>query len=363
VGLVLASIIVAAPRCAGWRRATIHFGALEDEEKSMGVATKRRGVVLSTAIAAATAAVLAMTGSTAHAANIVSDTWQDGTRNDPAAPVYSELGTDTDADGLESAWYNGGTGATAVASTGSLLLTPPNTSSAAWTTYFTPEATPITLANTGDNIKVTWVFTPTAAAQQANTSQNFRVALLDTPAAARLAADGSPGSDAYTGYGMFMNMSIGATANLGNSSPFRLMRRNVASGDTLGTSGNWTALGTTGAASGAHGYDSGTQYTFTMDVTRNASAGLDFIVKMVGGTLNNTGTAQVTFTDATPGAFGGFTFDSFLIRPSGQTTTADSFNTTLFQVETNVAVPEPTGAALLLAGAGLTGLARRRRRQ
>jgi hypothetical protein len=343
-------------------RDEVHFGGLEEEEKYMGVAINRRGVILKTASTVATAAVLSMAGSTTHAANLVSDTWQDGTRTDPAAPVYSELGTDTDADGLESAWYNGGTGATAVASTGQLLLTPPNASSASWTTYFTPEATPVTLANAGDNIKVTWVFTPTAAAQQTNTSQNFRVGLVDTPSAARLAADGSPGTDAYTGYAMFMNMSIGPTANLGNSSPFRLMRRNVASGDTLGASGNWTALGTTGAASGAHGYDSGTQYTFTMDVTRNAASGLDFIVRTVGGTLNNTGTAQVTFTDTTPGTFGGFTFDSFLIRPSGQTTTADSFTTTLFQVETNVAVPEPGVTALLLAGAGLTGIARRRRR-
>ena len=41
-----------------------------------------------------------------HAAVLVNDTWQDGTRTDPASPTYSENGTDTDADGnLESAWF------------------------------------------------------------------------------------------------------------------------------------------------------------------------------------------------------------------------------------------------------------------
>ena len=46
---------------------------------------------------------------TSRAAIVVNDTWQDGTRTDPAAPTYSENGTDSDADGnIESAWFNAG---------------------------------------------------------------------------------------------------------------------------------------------------------------------------------------------------------------------------------------------------------------
>ena len=48
---------------------------------------------------------------TVNAAIIVNDTWKDGTDSDPASPVYSEYGVDSDADGdLESAWYQGGAG-------------------------------------------------------------------------------------------------------------------------------------------------------------------------------------------------------------------------------------------------------------
>src|SRR5262249_28445745 len=154
--------------------------------------------------------------------------------------------------------------------------------------------------------------------------------------------NGAPGSGAYTGYSIFANMS----GTLGNSSPFRLERRNVASGDLLSTSGNWAGIGTTGATSGNHGYDSGTQYTMVWTITRNASSGLDHDVSITGGTLDGDGTAQVVFTD-TPGALGGFVFDTFGLRPSGATTTAEQFDTSLFKVETNtVVIPEPTSILL-----------------
>src|SRR5579871_2585169 len=60
-----------------------------------------------------------------YAVTLVNDTWQDGTRTDPAAPVYSEDGTDSDGDGdLESAWYFTGTSGTSMtASPGHLITT------------------------------------------------------------------------------------------------------------------------------------------------------------------------------------------------------------------------------------------------
>jgi hypothetical protein len=148
---------------------------------------------------------------------LVNDTWQDGTRTDPAPPVYSEDGTDTDGDGdLESAWFNNG--ATMTASTGHLITTV-GSSSSSWTTYFTPEGDEINLAGAGDAMKITWVFTPTNVATS-GTSQNFRLAIVDSPGSgSRLTGDGTPASAAYTGYAMFMNMAT----TLGNSKPFNLM--------------------------------------------------------------------------------------------------------------------------------------------
>jgi hypothetical protein len=323
----------------------------------MSVSQHGKGVRQCGALLLLAAAATLGVGAIARGGVIVNDTWLDGTRTDPTAPTYSENGVDSDGDlNLESAWFQGGDGTLDPTGPGGPLhgafSSGTIATSASWTTYFSPEAGQVTL-NQGDKLRVTWKFKPNNV-NASNTSQNFRVALVDSPSAARLTAPGAPGTAAYTGYGMFMNMA----PTLGNSSPFRLMERNVASGDLLATSGNWTGLGTTGAASGNHGYDSGTEYTFVMDVTRTVADALDFNVTMSGGTLNNTGTAQVLFTDTTPNG-NSFTFDTFGIRPSGATTTAESFDTTLFKVET-VLAPEPASLgmlALLTAGAA----ARRRR--
>jgi hypothetical protein len=302
-------------------------------------------------LAAVAAAAIVLPASRAHAATIVNDTWQDADRTQPASPTYSEYGTDADADGdIESAWFNGGTGATAVASTGHLLLTP-STGSASWTNYFTPAATPVTLSNTGDSIHVRWAF-KTGDVNVSNTSQNFRIALVDTATDAnRLTVDGAPGSDTYPGYALFGNM--GETTGNGNS--FQLRERLAATNsDILATSGNWTALAN-GLGNTAVGYTDNTNYQFDLTLTRNASSGLDILMTMTGGTIGGTGTVTVNFTDPTPSSF---TYDTFEIRPSGSGTTATSFDTTQFLVEGPV--PEPSSMAL--AGVAAIGLLRRGRR-
>jgi pectate lyase len=263
-----------------------------------------------------------------HATVLVNDTWQDGTRTDPAAPVYSENGTDLDSDGdLESAWFNNGN--TMTATPGHLVTTLPanGTSSASWTTYFTPESSPVTLAGAGDQLKVTWIFTPTGVNSGSTSASGLRLAVVDSPSASRLTSDGSPGSSTYAGYGMFMNMAT----TLGSSTPFQLMERNApgTSSALLSSSGSWTALAN-GATSGHIGYASGTQYTFVMTVTRNSANGLDIVAIMTGGSLNNTGSASASFTDSSPGSF---TFDTFALRPSSATDSASTFDTSLFKVE------------------------------
>jgi pectate lyase len=262
-----------------------------------------------------------------YATVLVNDTWLDGTRTDPASPTYSENGTDTDADGnLESAWFRGGGGTLApVGAGGPLRGSGYGTSSASWTTYFTPEGSEVSLSGAGDQLKVTWIFTPSNLT--ANASQGLPVALVDSPSGARVSSDASPGDAAYTGYGVYMNMA----PTLGNSHPFRLVARNAGIAALLSSSGAWTGLAD-GATSGNHGYDSGTNYTFVMTITRNASSGLDIVATMTGGTLNGTGVASASYTDTTPNG-SSYSFDTFAIRPSKETNAASQFDTSRFKVE------------------------------
>jgi hypothetical protein len=313
------------------------------------------------ALSAATAMVLSMP---LHAAVIVNDTWLDGTDSDPASPTYSENGVDSDTDGnLESVWFQGGVGTLDPTGVGGPLrgnLTAGGTSSGSWTTYFTPEGGEVNLANAGDSMKLTWVFALTNV-NASNTSQNFRIALLDSPAAVtRLSANGSPASGAYTGYGIFANMG----QTLGNSNPFQLRERVVASGDVLSTAGNWGANGVAnsglanGATSGATGYAAATPYTFIATLTRTALGELQVDMSLSGGSLDNDGTASVSVIDSSPNG-GSFKFDTFALRPSGATTTAELVDTSLFRVEFN-AVPEPASVLLFsISGLGLMLLRRR----
>ncbi|HEY5296526.1 MAG TPA: immunoglobulin domain-containing protein [Verrucomicrobiae bacterium] len=274
-----------------------------------------------------------------QAAVLVDDTWQDGARADPAAPVYSENGVDADADGdLESAWFNAN--GTLTVNAGHLIGTLPvnGTGSASWTTYFTPEASPVTLANAGDTLQVTWVFTPSGVNSSSTSSTGLRLAIVDSPSASRVTSDVGPGDGAYAGYGMFMNMAT----TLGSSASFELIGRASPSTSSalLSDSGTavWAVLAN-GAGKNVTGYASGTQYTFVMTFTRNAASGLDITATMSGGSLNNTGTASVSFTDNTPNSF---TFDTFGLRPSSAGATAASFDTTLFKVEAITANTAPS---------------------
>ena len=79
------------------------------------------------------------------------------------------------------------------------------TGSSSLTTYFTPSGSPVTLANVGDSLKVTWVFTPNGAVAQSNTSQNFRFGLgRIQPWLLAWQPMVLPTAGTYTGYAMFM---------------------------------------------------------------------------------------------------------------------------------------------------------------
>lgn len=309
-----------------------------------------------TKLLCAALAVLCWTTSV-HAAILVNDTWLDGNRTDPAAPTYSENGTDLDSDNdLESVWYRSGEGTLAPVGPGGPLrgdmlgdATPVATSSASWTTYFTPQGSEVTLANPGDSIKVTWVFT-TGDVNATNTSQAMRFALIDS--ATFLAADGTPSGSA-TGYAMFINMG----ETLGHSNSYNLRGR-TANSAILSSSGDWgTNIANSGVANDP-GYTDNTQYTMVWTVTRNANGNHDISVSMNGGTLGPGNAGLLTIaSDIAPNG-GSHKFDTFTLRPSRADQTATVFDTSLFKVEFS-SVPEPTSLGLL----GLSALAMVLRRQ
>jgi hypothetical protein len=299
---------------------------------------------------------LALVTTPASAVDLVNDTWIDGNDTepgtggtgptDPYIGPYAEnngvTGTDADSDGnLESRYFRSGTGSTLnpVAANGPLRLDlTAATGSATLMTYFTPEGSEVNLANAGDKIRVTWAFTLTGVSTNDNTSQNFRFALVDSSDGSRAIEDGAsiPAAQ-WRGYGVWANMET----TLGNSNPFQLRRRTLGnSGNLLNTTSDFGDVLGNGATSGATGYADATPYTMTWEITRNASNGLDIDVKMVGGSLDNDGTAQVTVTDPTPvgvdsstAPFGSYKFDAFSVRPSSNVTTANIFDTSLFRVE------------------------------
>lgn len=289
----------------------------------------------STVLALATVCGFALSG---HATDtvIVNDTWADGDRTSSGP----------DGGGIDTPWYSSSAAALTVPAAGTMRAAVPATSLSE-TTYFASQ----TLANTGDELMFTWMFTPSTIT--ANTSQAFNLAVVN--GATHLSADGaSPASQVYAGYSMFMNMS---SPNLGNGNPFNLKEWNLGAtaGALLSSSGNWTSLAN-GATSGNTGYASGSLYTLILTLTRNASSGLDITATTTGPSLNGTGSATVSFTDTTPNTF---TYDTFALRQTGSASGAAQVDSSLFKVDFITNVPEPTSFALV--GFGLLGLAGYRR--
>jgi hypothetical protein len=303
-----------------------------------------------------------------RATDLVNDTWLDGTRTDPTSagtPAYAEnngvTAIDSDSDtNLESAWFKGGGGSLSVTNPGSgnVLEGVTSTSSQHWYTYFTQPSTKVTLANPGDELKLTWVFTPTTIGNQA--SQALPIALASNPSA-RVAGDGTLPTGLFSGYSMFLNFSTTLSG-----SAFALKEwATTASGSLLGTAANWGANGistgtlTNAGAAGNTGYVSGTQYTFVFDLKLDPAGSGNLIINstMTGGSLNNSGVLSDTYTDASPNSL---SYDIFAVRPANTASTAAIFDTSLFKVEI---IPEPS--TFMLAGSGLAlmiCLIRRRRR-
>src|ERR1035437_5106052 len=120
---------------------------------------------------------------------LVNDTWADGDRTSSGP----------DGSGIDSAWFSSSGAALTVPAAGTMRATI-GAGSLSETTYFTSQ----TLAATGDELKFTWLFTPSTI-NPTNTSQGFNLAVVN--GATHLSADGaSPASQVYAGYAMYMNM-------------------------------------------------------------------------------------------------------------------------------------------------------------
>ena len=275
--------------------------------------------------------LLTSLAASASATVLVNDTWKDSSRTDPASPTYSENGTDADADGnLESAWFRGGAGTISIVtnppSTDQLLLgTVEDASSSSWTTYFTPEANPVTLVGPGDQFKITWVFTPSVI-NASNTSQGLRIGIVDSPAA-RLTADGTPGTAAYAGYDVALN--FGTMFNRNGALQLEERAAPATASAFLSASSSWTSLGNVGTR-GQEGFLSGSNYTFTFTATLVSGGALEVIASVSGANIGGTGFLSFTNTDATPNSLA---FDTFGLRPSSGAVSATNFATRLFKVE------------------------------
>ena len=125
-----------------------------------------------------------------HAATIVNDTWQDGTDSDPASPVYSENGTDSEPDGdIESAWFQGGDGIARSGwcrrSTAGKFSSPTGGSSAAWTTLFYAGGNTRYSRQCGRSSEShvgihAYHYQRRSRGVTSNTSQNFRFGVVDS---------------------------------------------------------------------------------------------------------------------------------------------------------------------------------------
>jgi len=307
---------------------------------------------------------------------LVNDTWRAGNAatpgNYPGGPyTYAEnngtTAVDSDGDGdLSSAWFSGATGNLYIVTNNvTPPVTGPNTlemvngaSSSHFYTYFTQPGTAVSLSSPGQSMQLTWVFTPTGE-NAGNPNAGLTLALGDTPNGTRSTNSAQVLAKAnYTNaYAAFMNMG-----NEFGTTPLALKKWTTTAASSLaGATSAYSTNLATGGASLTTGYSDGNQYTFVMDLSMTTT-GLVVQEKVSGAGLGGSGTISATYTDASQ-IGQTVSFDTFVIRPTSGTVTADTFDTSLFQVETITAVPEPSTVALIAMGLGLSvGVIRRRRR-
>jgi len=243
---------------------------------------------------------------------ILDDTWADGTRNNTSLPT-------------NAAWYTSSSGAL-TATTGSMTLIM-GSSAILGVSYFTTNtAIPVQLT-VGDTLLTTISFTFTGVAS-ANSSQGFRMGVYDfgtNRVSADFSGNGTQGAG-VRGYALFQNM--GPTFN--NTTPMDIfVRSNVADSSLLGTTGDYTSLGTgPGNTNNFGGFANSTPYTLQYSFQRTASNAMAITVSWLNGTNGATLLTSVTDNNAT-----NFNFDGIGIRPQEASEAATDIIFTEVRVE------------------------------
>jgi pectate lyase len=234
---------------------------------------------------------------------VLDDTFADGKRNVQSLPT-------------ESAWYASSASAL-TAAPGAMTLTL-GSSAVLGVTYFTPNATSPVSLSVGDTLSVTITYTFSSVAPQ-NSSQGFRLAACNfgtNRAAADFGSSSSQGGNVQ-GYGLFQTM--GLTFN--NATPTDIRKRTTLTDNSLlGTSGDWTSLGTgPGNTNNFPGFTNGLQYTLQITIQRT-----DVNTVVVSDTWLNSATGAILSTSVTDAGATNFNFDGIALRPQSAATTASS---------------------------------------
>ncbi|MGD0057914.1 MAG: immunoglobulin domain-containing protein [Verrucomicrobiia bacterium] len=242
-----------------------------------------------------------------HAVVILDDTWADGNRNNTSLPT-------------NAAWY-ASNGSALTTATNSMTLTIGSSAVLAVSYFTTNAASPVQLT-IGDTLLTTITFTFNGVAA-VNSSEGFRLGVYEF-GSNRVAADFSSNSSqgaGVQGYALFQNM--GTAFN--NTTPMDIRARtNVSDSSLLGTSGDYTSLGTgPGNTNNFSGFVNGTTYTLQYAFQRTASNAMAVTVSWLNATNGATLLTSVTDTNAT-----NFNFDGIGFRPSEATQAASS---TVFQ--------------------------------
>ena len=256
------------------------------------------------------------------------DFWSDGLRTTQNLPT-------------ESAWFSSSSGALA-ATPGSMSLSMGGSAIMVLTYYTTNSTSPVQLG-VGDALTATFNLTFSGLAAS-NTSQGLRIGLFDfadsTLSPKRVTADGFSSSSqgsGVQGYALFQNM--GPAFN--NSTPMDIRKRTTLSDSSLlGTSGDYTSLGTgPGNVSAFPGFSNGTNFILQITLQRTAAN----TMAITASWLNTASGASLITTETDTGATN-FNFDGIGLRPL---TAASTATTITFQEAKVEFIPANTPATVV----------------
>ena len=259
------------------------------------------------------------------AATLLDDTFADGTRNNQNLPT-------------DAAWYVS-TPSDWTTTTGSMALATPSSAILGVSYFGANSSSPVSLA-VGDTLSATIKFT-FAGVAAGNTSGSFKIGIFDfadstlSPkwATADLSSNSGQGSG-VAGYALFQ--SFGATFN--NGTPMNLLKRTTTSDSSLlGTSGDFTTLGSgPGSTNGFGGFVAGTQYSLQLSVTRSNATTL--VISATWQNVTNS-SSSLTWSVVDTGATS-FNFDGIGFRPAAASSTASTITFNEVRVDyTNAGAP------------------------